>query len=492
MAARYWRVVGLATRSGGRLQLTGAAIWISGSRTTLVATCSLPPVQGAVASLAVEANTDIVEWDAMSVAAPGFALTWDTLSTPTNSIVLKIKAGANADGYPRNMVIQSSTDMLKWDTEKYYDNLVYNGAFSELSIEAGGSDPHSESVVLQLITKGSSGSNVFTDSSPSPKPITTVGNVTHSAAASQFGGVSAYFDGGTSCLQVPASTDFQFGGGDFTIEGWIRPSRISGAPPTVFFYGNGDNTSNATFIWITGAGIEGIIAAGATNYGVAQGIAVDVFSHFAFVRHNNSLRMYVNGVSSSSRDVTGVAVGIPSSNPVVKIGALYASTVLTYIGYIDEFRVTKGVTRYTSDFTPPTQSFETVASTGTATTLVGAAYAPSSVAGVGFVDGAMQAESVLHLGAIDNFSELSYAGPGTIKGTVFEKSTPSNLAAHRKVRLHEERTGLCVQETWSDQTTGAYQFNGVPLDTRFTVISYDHTGAFRAVVASGITSELTP
>ena len=76
-------------------------------------------------------------------------------------------------------------------------------------------------------------------------------------------------------------------------------------------------------------------------------------------------------------------------------------------------------------------------------------------------------------------------GNGRVRGTVAEKGTP-NAPVHRKVRLFHEATGVLVAEVWSDVTTGAYSFDNIDASPqKYTVLSYDYTGAFRAVVADG-------
>ena len=80
-------------------------------------------------------------------------------------------------------------------------------------------------------------------------------------------------------------------------------------------------------------------------------------------------------------------------------------------------------------------------------------------------------------------------GRGRVSGTVKEKGTP-NVPVYRKVRLQRERDGLHLREVWSHPVTGAYSFDFVDELQLFTVLSYDHTGVFRAVVANGVTPEL--
>ena len=44
----------------------------------------------------------------------------------------------------------------------------------------------------------------------------------------------------------------------------------------------------------------------------------------------------------------------------------------------------------------------------------------------------------------------------------------------------------------SDAITGAYSFDYVDMTRKYTVISYDHTGIYRAVIADNQTPELIP
>ena len=86
--------------------------------------------------------------------------------------------------------------------------------------------------------------------------------------------------------------------------------------------------------------------------------------------------------------------------------------------------------------------------------------------------------------------DVYVGGAGFVAGTVKErpKGAPegSEVPVWRRVRLYDERQGACIAETWSNATTGAYRFDCIDMGRIYTVLSYDHTGVFAAVVASGV------
>lgn len=84
--------------------------------------------------------------------------------------------------------------------------------------------------------------------------------------------------------------------------------------------------------------------------------------------------------------------------------------------------------------------------------------------------------------------DVYHGGLGKILGTVKNKGTP-DYAVYRRVRLLRERDGVFVRETWSDPLTGAYEFDGIDPNERYTALSYDHTHNFRAVVADNLAPE---
>lgn len=69
-----------------------------------------------------------------------------------------------------------------------------------------------------------------------------------------------------------------------------------------------------------------------------------------------------------------------------------------------------------------------------------------------------------------------------VTGTVKKKGVPSNVPTYARVRLYRDRDGLYIAQTWSDPTTGAYEFRD--LDGRFTysAVAYDPAMSYRAVV----------
>lgn len=82
--------------------------------------------------------------------------------------------------------------------------------------------------------------------------------------------------------------------------------------------------------------------------------------------------------------------------------------------------------------------------------------------------------------------DMEHGGDGTIHGTVKVKGTPNNVPVSRKVRLIRDVDALCIRETWSDPITGAYTFPEIDRTVSYTVLSYDYTESFRAVVADRV------
>jgi hypothetical protein len=70
----------------------------------------------------------------------------------------------------------------------------------------------------------------------------------------------------------------------------------------------------------------------------------------AVTRSGTSVRMFINGVleSSTTNSTDLVAASL-------HLGLV--ATPYTMHGYIDDFRITKGVARYTANFTPPSSTF---------------------------------------------------------------------------------------------------------------------------------------
>lgn len=83
-------------------------------------------------------------------------------------------------------------------------------------------------------------------------------------------------------------------------------------------------------------------------------------------------------------------------------------------------------------------------------------------------------------------------GQGRITGTVKEKNTPANTPLKRRVVLLSMPGSRAIRETWSDPVTGVYEFTDVAMDRVYTVVSYDHTGIYRGVVADNLQPELMP
>ena len=78
---------------------------------------------------------------------------------------------------------------------------------------------------------------------------------------------------------------------------------------------------------------------------------INTWYHIAYVKSAGVLNLYVNGVFDNS-----VAMNVQTGRPGQSNIFLGAQTGNSnyFTGYLEDFRITKGVARYTTGFTPPT------------------------------------------------------------------------------------------------------------------------------------------
>lgn len=219
-----------------------------------------------------------------------------------------------------------------------------------------------EHVVLLLHNNGEDGSTNFIDASVvGAHTVTANGDVHIDASEYKFGGGSAFFDGEADYLSIPDSDNWDFGAGDFTIDFWVRFNDIEsyqyfyqqygGAKNTIYFIKHGSQRLN--FYVING----GTIKADYIMTDAWSGLRADTWYHIALVREGTSLNMYINGLPQALTETTPISTGdLGNYSSVLYIGSRYNSTN-AFNGWIDQYRVSKGIARWSSEFNPPKEEY---------------------------------------------------------------------------------------------------------------------------------------
>lgn len=193
--------------------------------------------------------------------------------------------------------------------------------------------------------------------------LQTVGDTKISTSIKKYGTGSIYMDGSGDYLTLPTSENFHFASSNFTMEGWFYfTSGTTNAIQTIFsnyttfgnagsiFWGKHTNNSGYVTVWFSNYSTGGPLLA-ESSYP-----SNNTWTHYALVRNGNTFTLYRDGVSTASASWSGAAT---SAAAPVWIGTNGDGTQYPFPGYIDDFRITKGVARYTSAFTPPTSAHAT-------------------------------------------------------------------------------------------------------------------------------------
>lgn len=189
--------------------------------------------------------------------------------------------------------------------------------------------------------------------------LETVGNAQISTSVKKFGTGSMAFDGtGDSCRIAIDDPNLQFNTGNFTAEGWIYSTGGTGTYQHVLTGGTSWTTNSGGIYWYYNGGSPTLGAAWnhlPANPAVNSGtLAINTWHHFALVRNGNTLTLYINGTSVSTYSVSGYNLALNNQSRTNIGGGGWDND---FAGHIDDLRITKGVARYTSNFTAPSAPF---------------------------------------------------------------------------------------------------------------------------------------
>lgn len=273
------------------------------------------------------------------------------------------------------------------------------------------------------------------------------------------------------------------------------------------FYWDGGTGNYALFsTFASGAGTEVYIGSGSVvkfytgSSTIITGTTVvttGAWHHVELSRVGSTIYLFLDGVLQGSASYSTTL-----TNHYVSFGQWWSGSeyLETFDGNIDEARITS-IGRHTANFTAPSTEFGTD---------VGSDPDWDSVLGLYRFD-AFEQPTVkkitpypIEVHTSSSYAPVwklapprpvflkdwNYSGLGRIFGTVKEKDTPSNIPVHRRVRLYRDFDGQYVAETWSDATTGEYEFANIDMAHRYTVLTYDYEHDYRAVVADNLQPDL--
>ncbi len=298
--------------------------------------------------ITLSANT----WHHMAIVRNGDLFTiyrdGENIASATASITMPDLAASLYVGYSR----QSGTYWNGWVDEfriskgiaLYTSNFTPPGTTEDVYTK------------LMIHGDGSDGSTDFTDGSPSEHAVTANGNVQLDTAKKRLGTASGLFDGDGDYLSIPDSDDWNFGTGDWTIDFQMRINAMP-ASSAAIYHQSTDNDNYIEF-YITDSGRIGVhsyvSAVLVASYVTPNSILTTAtWHHASFVRNGSNFYIFVDGVSQSltAGQVIGTSA-LPDLTGGIVIGAR-SNFSQGYNGWLDEFRVSKGIARWTADFTPP-------------------------------------------------------------------------------------------------------------------------------------------
>ena len=269
--------------------------------------------------------------------------TISTASTTTALIALVQDSGMDSASTTSTNNIPAFYDGSAW---RYVFNL------EPVSVATSGGGGMDTNTILLLHAED------FTDSAGN-FTLSTAGNISISSDQAKFG-ESFYFDGSGGQINLAYNAIQEFEAQDFTIEYWLyrNSGTAAGVVPIAGWGGGAGGHSwfirdgdGGYFIWVDSDGNQ-------TNYNLGMDTTTGVWRHYAMVRNGNTFTAYQDGTQIYTNTMNGSVHTESGTGLFLGYNADAPSNGYFFLnGYIDEVRISKGIARYTANFTPPTSAF---------------------------------------------------------------------------------------------------------------------------------------
>ena len=308
---------------------TGTLTPIIFNQTTLIFTSSINIVANAWNHVALVRNSGTIVVYINGVSGGSLANSY-TLSSTTCGIGSYFTSGNPLSGYLSNIRVVNGT-------------AVYTSAFTPPTA------PVTAITNTQLLLNAT---NAGIYDATALNDMETVGNAQVSTTQYKWGASSMKFDGTGDWLLFPNNVNITLNQAVFTIEGWIYLNAVGSARGIV-----GKGTGTTGWLLSTNSSNQVVFTDTTTAITSTGTLSVSTWYHIAVVRSGtgtNQTKIYINGTN----DGTGTSATNFSQTNSMYVGADRTGGS-AFNGYIEDLRVTKGIARYTANFTAPTAAFPT-------------------------------------------------------------------------------------------------------------------------------------
>lgn len=192
--------------------------------------------------------------------------------------------------------------------------------------------------------------------------LVLVGGAKVSTTQVKYDTGSVAFDGNGDYVSLPLTQSMQLGADNFTYELWVYTNAIGLRQSIAYINSNSSGFAALSVNILANGKLACAMSESGSAWkfedltGLGTALSINTWYHVAVVRNGATITMYLNGTSIGTYSLTSSLTSLMTTYTLNQVGA-YNTSYYYMNGYLEDVRLTKGIARYLSNFTPPDTSF---------------------------------------------------------------------------------------------------------------------------------------